>query len=106
MIYLAVGMVILIIFTVGCFIISDDYEIMSAVGILSSIILLVFIIVFIICGYNWAASSEKADIINREYKTNYTAREIFYASDIIETIQQIKRQRIEINGDIMRENKK
>lgn len=53
--------------------------------------------------FDWMAAGAKAEIINREYGTNYTQRKIFYASDVIETIREIKRSRIEINGDLFRE---
>lgn len=48
-------------------------------------------------------ASYKAEIINREFGTSYTQQEVFYASDVIDTIQQIKRQRVELNGNLMRE---
>jgi len=51
----------------------------------------------------WFAADSKANIINREYGTSYTREEIFYASDVIDTIRQIDRKRIEVNGDLMRE---
>lgn len=53
-------------------------------------------------GYQWIASETKAEIINREYGTKYTQKEVFYASDVIETIRELKRTRIEVNGDLMK----
>jgi hypothetical protein len=50
------------------------------------------------------ASEHKMHIINREYQTNYTREEIFYASDVIDTIRELDRKRIELNGNIMRDN--
>lgn len=50
----------------------------------------------------WVASEYKTDIINREYGTSYTREEIFYADGVIETIQQLQRKRIEVNGDLMK----
>lgn len=41
----------------------------------------------------WFAADSKANIINREYGTSYTREEIFYASDVIDTIRQIERKR-------------
>jgi hypothetical protein len=55
--------------------------------------------------WSWIAADTKAAIINREYGTSYTREEIFFASDVIETIRQIDRKRIEVNGDLMREKK-
>lgn len=52
-------------------------------------------------GYDWYAAGYKTQIINREYGTNYTREEVFYAKDVIDTIQEINRKRIEINGNLM-----
>ena len=58
----------------------------------------------LICGaigtYSWYSSGHKAKIINREYNTNYTQEEIFYAEDVIETIREIKRQRNEVKVEV------
>lgn len=54
--------------------------------------------------WDWFAAESKAQIINREYGTDYTREEVFFASDVIDTIREIDRKRIEINGDIMRQS--
>lgn len=61
------------------------------------------IIFFCFFVWEWNASEYKAKIINREYDTEYTREEIFYGSDVIETIRELDRKRIEINGNIMRD---
>ena len=43
----------------------------------------------------------KADIINAEYGTSYTQDEVFYASSVIDSIRELDRKRIEINGDLI-----
>ena len=53
-------------------------------------------------GWHWLAAESKAQLINREYGTNYTQKEIFFASDVIDTIREIDRKRIEVNGNVMR----
>ena len=53
-----------------------------------------------IMGYSWVAASHQADIINREYGTSYTQQEVFYASGVIDTVRELQRQRIELNGDL------
>ena len=63
----------------------------------------VTIIVFCFVVWDWIGSEYKAGIINREYKTSYTREEIFYGSDVIETIRNLDRTRMEINGNIMRD---
>ncbi len=67
-------------------------------AIISGLIVLLMAIVCGVMAYDYKASEYKASIINREYNTNYTSEEIFYAKDVIETIQQIKRTRIDIQG--------
>ncbi|MDH0335128.1 hypothetical protein [Metapseudomonas otitidis] len=51
--------------------------------------------------WDWFASEYKASIINREYGTNYSREEVFFASDVIDTIRELDRKRIEVNGDLM-----
>ena len=51
--------------------------------------------------YSWVASDYKVTIINREYGTNYTKEEVFFASDVIDTVRELNRQRIEVNGDLI-----
>lgn len=60
-------------------------------------------IAFAFTSWSWMASEAKANIINREYKTNYTREEVFFASDVIDTIRHLERRRIEVNGDLFRE---
>lgn len=62
-------------------------------------------IVYAFAGWSWIAADHKAQIINREYSTNYTQAEVFYASDVIDTVRQLDRKRYEINGDIARDFK-
>lgn len=59
-----------------------------------------------IYAYPWVAAEVKADLINREYGTNYTQAEVFYASDVIDTIRQIQRQRVDASVTIRQESAK
>ena len=61
-------------------------------------------IVYAFTVWSYIAADYKAEIINREYGTNYTQEEVFYASDVIDTIRNLDRKRYEFNGDIMRDN--
>jgi len=77
-------------------------EFSEALGIIlatESLIGLLFIATF---GFQWAAAGHKAEMLNREFGTRYTQSEVFYAEDVIDEIRQIKRQRIEVNGDLLR----
>lgn len=86
---------------------SDSYSVSGAastiIGIFLAMAVGVSSIAYVFCGWSWLAAESKANIINREYGTNYTQAEVFYASDVIETIRHLDRNRIEINGDIMRD---
>ena len=53
-------------------------------------------------GLEWVGAKHKAGIINREYGTQYTQAEVFYASSVIDTVRELDRKRYEINGDIRR----
>lgn len=50
--------------------------------------------------WSWFASDYKASIINREYSTSYTREEVFFASDVIDTVRELDRKRVEVNGDV------
>ena len=54
-------------------------------------------------GYDWVAAEHQARIINREYGTDYTRQEVFYASKVIDTVRELDRKRIQLNGDLMRD---
>lgn len=58
-------------------------------------------IVYVFAGWNWIAAEHKTSIINREYATTYSREEVFFASDVIETIRQLDRKRYEVNGNLM-----
>lgn len=64
---------------------------------------LMCLVVYSIVGWFYIASDYKKDIINREYGTNYTQAEVFYGRDVINTIRQIDRKRIELNGNLLQE---
>lgn len=89
---------------------SNDYtysitgDVMAFTGILGCVITTIALLVYLMLGWYWIASEYKADIINREYQTNYTQAEIFYASDVIDTIRQLDRKRYEVNGNIMQKH--
>lgn len=58
------------------------------------------VIAFACLGYGWVASEHRAQIINREYGTNYTQAEVFYASDVIETVRELDRKRIDARVNV------
>ena len=58
-------------------------------------------IAYAFTAYSWVASDYKVAIINREYGTNYTKEEVFFASDVIDAVRELNRQRIEDNGNLI-----
>jgi len=74
-------------------------------GVCSIVISFLLLIITICVGWGWKAAAVKVAIINREYHTEYTQEEIFFASDIIDTIKQLDRERIEINGNLFQDKK-
>jgi len=50
----------------------------------------------------YVEASFKAEIINKEFNTNYTTEQVLFAEDVIDEIRQIKRKRIEVNGDLLK----
>ena len=54
-----------------------------------------------VLAWTYISAGYQADIINREYKTNYTQAEVFYASSVIDTIRELDRKRVELNGDLI-----
>lgn len=101
MIGLIVASVLTAVIFIGGILLYIDND-MSFIGLLLSIVggIATFIFIIVLCfyGFSWKSSQYKANIINREYGTNYTKEEVFYSEDVIETIQQIKRTRIDIQG--------
>ena len=83
---------------------AKDYSTLHAMafvfGMLGCIACLIGLVFGLVFSYGWYSSEHKAKIINREYKTNYTQEEIFYAEDVIETIREIKRQRNEVKVEV------
>ncbi len=59
------------------------------------------LIVYSFLCYDYFGAEYKKQIINREYGTNYSQLEVFYASDVIDKIREINRKRIELNDDII-----
>jgi cytochrome b subunit of formate dehydrogenase len=61
-------------------------------------------IVYAMAGFAWFSAKYKSEIVNREYGTNYTHEEIFWASSVVDTIRELDRKRYEVNGDFRRGN--
>lgn len=68
------------------------YGVLAGVSAIAAAIAMLAVSCF---SYGWMASEHRARIINREYGTNYTQAEVFYASDMIETVRELDRKRID-----------
>jgi hypothetical protein len=101
---IVMAIILVIVFAVWA---SRDYEwhntLAGVLAVLLGSTTAITVICFCFTVWNWNASEYKANIINREYGTSYTREEIFYGSDVIETIRQLDRTHMEINGNIMRD---
>ena len=59
------------------------------------------LVIYAILVLSYVGAEHKANILNKEYGTNYTQTEVFYASSVIDTIRELDRKRIELNGDLL-----
>ncbi len=108
---LAIGIVISAVFAFALLYLTSQYFdgwlewVCAATGGILTVAAMVGLICWLVLAYNYTASRYKAEVLNREYKTEYTRLEVFYASDVIDTIRQLDRKRIEINGDLLKDKK-
>lgn len=82
---------------------NDRHAFAGAAGVVLAIITIFAALACIPFVWNWYAAETKAQVINREWGTNYTAKEVYFASDVIDLLREIDRKRIEVNGDLLRE---
>lgn len=107
---LTVAMVVLAVLCFGLFKYADNnYGVLGFISgllaLLSGTACFILAVYISIATYNWYAAEYQANIINREYNTQYTQEEIFYASDVINTIREIQRNRNEITLNVNTEKK-
>lgn len=108
MIVLAIGLLVAAACVWALIIISNNwYSLIGEVALFVSVGLAIATgftgVAYVWSGWSWLAAEQKANIINREYGTNYSQKEFYFASDVIDTVRQLDRKRIEVNGDLMRE---
>lgn len=77
----------------------------TLIGGLLSVLCGIGVIAYGILVLNWVGAKHQADIINREYGTNYTQAEVFYASNVIDTVRELDRKRVELSGDLLQGQK-
>ena len=59
------------------------------------------LVIYSLMVYSYVAAEYRAEILNREYGTSYTRKDVFYASSVIDTVRELDRKRVEINGDVI-----
>lgn len=106
--YLIIGTILSIVLTIAAFAYSENgyqgrHFLAICFGTLTALSSVGGTVASVVCGYSWAASQVQADLLNREYGTNYTREEVFYASNVIDIIRELDRNRYEVNGDLRRE---
>lgn len=85
---------------------SDNFDgifevLAEAVGFMGVIASAISALTGLLLAFSWFAASYQAQIINREYGTQYTQEEVFYASSVIDTVRMLDRKRIEVNGNLL-----
>ena len=80
-------------------------------GILSDIVcplavILGFVGLLVYAGAGWyyIAAGHKAELLNKEYGTNYTQADVFYASSVIDLVREIDRMRLTVNGNLIQKD--
>ena len=94
---------VLAIVVISIYLVNTRIEDLEVVGITGLVIGIGLLCVYVFAAFTYFAAGYKKDIINREYKTDYTQEEVFYASDVIETVRELNRSRVEINGDLLKD---
>lgn len=106
MILLLCGLVALMVAGVCIALVADvaglSREFFGGIGAIACTSSLIGLFLYCFLIYGYVSAEYKANIMNREYGTKYTQEEVFYASDVIETVRELDRKRIEINGDILK----
>jgi len=110
MLYLLFGIIVAIVLIVVLAIFGERqnewYNIAASVSaVFLGVATTIAIIFYCMLIFEWQAAGHKAIIINREYGTNYTTAEVFYASDVIDEIRELDRNRIELNGNLLKDKK-
>lgn len=80
---------------------SDDSLFLFVIGCIAASGAAIGLSAYAFTGWSYLAAEYKADIINREYGTDYTQAEVYWAADVIDTVRELDRKRVELNGDLL-----
>lgn len=109
MILILIALVTATVMVIGCFVYAtkapyNGWDIVAGIaGAIGGVAVLFGLVMYFFMAWSWFASEYKAEIINAEYGTNYSAKQVFFASDVIDTVRELDRKRVEVNGDLFRE---
>jgi len=95
------AVLVVVLFRYSCSGYQGRHTVAGIAGVVLALGTGVTAVVYAVAGLDYIAADYKADIINREFHTNYTQAEVFFASDVIDTIRELDRKRIELNGSLM-----
>ena len=98
--------VIIALLVIGIYLLHQSFDEWGSVfvfmtGLIAVIMGIIMAISYAIVGYSWFAAEYQARLINREFGTEYTQEEVFWASGVIDEIRELQRKRIEVNGNVM-----
>lgn len=99
-------LVSLIAITIISIYLTHNYnDFFNFVGVLGTVSGMVGLVIYAVLTLSYTGAKYQANIINKEYGTNYTQKDVFYASSVIDTIQELKRNRVELNGNLLGKDK-
>lgn len=78
-----------------------EYEFPSLIGCGLLIFSGITGLIYVYQGWSYISAGYKVQIVNREYGTNYTQAEMYWAKDVIETVRELDRKRYQINGNLI-----
>ena len=103
MLLILIALIALVVLAIMFFVWAEARDIIFAhiLGVICAVCATLGLTAYAITGWSYIAAEYKADIINREYGTNYTQSEVYWASDVIDTVRELDRKRVELNGDLL-----
>lgn len=73
----------------------SDWAVVPFVGSICLGLFSIFLLVVVaLSAWSWVSAPVRAEIVNKEFGTNYTAQQIFFAEDVIDEIRELKRTRV------------
>lgn len=103
MVLILIALIVLAVLAVFMIVLADEWDsgFAAVVGLICTLGAGIGLITYAFSGWSYLAAEYKADIINREYGTDYTQAEVYWAADVIDTVRELDRKRIELNGDLI-----